>query len=43
MNKDEIITDEFLKQFKTGGELDEFMSSIYKRGLESIFRIIIHF
>ncbi len=38
MNKDEIITDEFLKQFKTGDELNEFMGSIYKRGIESILQ-----
>ena len=38
MNKDEIITDEFLKQFKTGEELTEFMGSIYKRGIESILQ-----
>ena len=38
MNKEEIITDDFLKQFKTGDELNEFMSSIYKRGIESILQ-----
>ena len=38
MNKDEIITDDFLKQFKTGDELNDFMSSIYKRGVESILQ-----
>ena len=36
MKKEDFITDEFLKQFKTGEELTNFLKSIQKRGVEKI-------
>ena len=30
MNKDDLLSDEFLKQFKTGEELSSFLKSIQK-------------
>lgn len=34
MKKEELFTDEFLKQFKTGDELGSFLKQIQKRGIE---------
>lgn len=36
MKKDELLTDEFLKQFKTGEELYGFLAQLQKRGLEKM-------
>lgn len=36
MRPEDIITDEFLKQFKTGKELNDFLAQIQKRGIEKM-------
>ena len=36
MNVEEILTDDFLKQFKTGSELNSFLEALHRRGLEKI-------
>ncbi|GAA3524437.1 IS256 family transposase [Aquimarina addita] len=36
MKKEDFITEDFLKQFKTGEELSSFLKSIQKRGVEKI-------
>lgn len=36
MKKEDFLTDGFLKQFKTGEELNGFLKSIQKRGVEKI-------
>ena len=36
MNKDDLLDDDFLKQFKTGDELTCFLKSIQKRGIEKM-------
>ena len=36
MDSKDLISDEILKQFKTGGELMSFLASIQKRGIEKI-------
>lgn len=36
MNKDDLLSDEFLKQFKTGEELTSFLKNIQKRGIEKM-------
>ncbi|MBS3993428.1 MAG: IS256 family transposase [Bacteroidetes bacterium] len=36
MKKDELLTDEFLKQFKTGEELYSFLAQLQKRGIEKM-------
>lgn len=36
MKKEDLITDEFLKQFKTGDELTKFLKEIQKRGIEKM-------
>lgn len=36
MNKDDLLNDNFLKQFKTGEELTPFLKSIQKRGIEKM-------
>ena len=36
MNKDDLFTDEFLKQFKTGDELSGFLKQLQKRGIEKM-------
>lgn len=36
MDKSELLSDEFLKQFKTGEELSSFLKSIQKRGIEKM-------
>ena len=36
MNKDELFNDEFLKQFKTGEELTDFLKQLQKRGIEKM-------
>lgn len=39
MNKDDLLSDEFLKQFKTGEELSSFLKSIQKRGIEKMLEV----
>ena len=36
MNQDDLLSDQFLKQFKTGEELSSFLKSIQKRGIEKM-------
>jgi transposase-like protein len=36
MKKEDVLSEEFLKQFKTGEELYSFLSQIQKRGIEQI-------
>lgn len=36
MKKDYLLSDEFLKQFKTGEDLNDFLAQLQKRGLEKI-------
>mgnify|MGYP001798096691 CR=1 FL=1 len=36
MKKEDLLTDEFLKQFKTGEELELFISQLHKRGIEKM-------
>ncbi|MBW3544940.1 MAG: transposase, partial [Bacteroidetes bacterium] len=36
MKKEDALSEEFLKQFKTGEELYSFLSQIQKRGVEQI-------
>lgn len=36
MKKEELLSEEFLKQFKTGEELNSFLAQLQKRGLEAI-------
>ena len=36
MNKEDLLHDEFLKQFKTGEELELFLSQLHKRGIEKM-------
>lgn len=36
MKKEDLLTDEFLKQFKTGDDLNNFLSELQKRGIEQI-------
>ena len=36
MKTEELLSDEFLKQFKTGEQLNEFLSSIQKRAIEKM-------
>lgn len=36
MNKDDLLSDKFLKRFKTGEELSSFLKSIQKRGIEKM-------
>jgi len=36
MNKEDLFTDEFLKQFKTGDELNGFLKELQKRGIEKM-------
>jgi len=36
MKKEDVLNDDFLKQFKTGDELSNFLSQLQKRGIESI-------
>lgn len=36
MNKEDLLNDEFLKQFKTGEELTSFLKAIQKRGIEKM-------
>ena len=36
MKKEDLLSDEFLSQFKTGEELNSFLSSLHKRGVEKI-------
>ena len=37
MKKEELFNDEFLKQFKTGDELNGFLKELQKRGIEKMF------
>lgn len=36
MKKEDLLSDEFLKQFKTGEELNDFLKQIQKRGIEKM-------
>ena len=36
MKKEDLLSDEFLKQFKTGEDLNGFLAQLQKRGLEAI-------
>lgn len=36
MKKEDLLTDDFLKQFKTGDDLNNFLSELQKRGVEQI-------
>jgi len=36
MKKEDVLNDDFLKQFKTGDDLNNFLSQLQKRGIESI-------
>src|SRR5690606_31832787 len=36
MRKEELFNDEFLKQFKTGDELNGFLKELQKRGIEKM-------
>lgn len=36
MKKEDVLSDDFLKQFKTGDDLNNFLSQLQKRGIESI-------
>ncbi len=36
MKKKDLLNSDFLKQFKTGEELNKFLSQIQKRGLEQL-------
>ncbi|WP_026809701.1 transposase, partial [Arenibacter latericius] len=36
MKKEDLFDDEFLKQFKSGEELSNFLKQIQKRGLEKM-------
>lgn len=36
MKKEDLLTDKFLKQFKTGDELNSFLKQIQKRGIEKM-------
>ena len=36
MNKEDLLNDDFLKQFKTGEELNSFLNSLQKRAIEKI-------
>ncbi|MCB9322350.1 MAG: IS256 family transposase [Lewinellaceae bacterium] len=36
MKKEDLLNDDFLKQFKTGDELESFLSELHKRGIEKM-------
>lgn len=36
MNKEELLNDDFLKQFKTGEDLEMFLHELHKRGIEKM-------
>ena len=36
MNKEDLLSVEFLKQFKTGDELHSFLAKLQKRGIEKM-------
>lgn len=36
MKKEDLFTDEFLKQFSTGAELTDFLKQLQKRGIEKM-------
>ena len=36
MKKEELLNDDFLKQFKSGEELESFLSQLHKRGIEKM-------
>ena len=36
MKKEDLLNDEFLKQFKTGEELNSFLKELQKRGIEKM-------
>jgi len=35
MEKEDLFNDDFLKQFKTGEELNNFLKQLQKRGIEN--------
>jgi len=36
MRKEELLNDEFFKQFKSGKEFESFLSQLHKRGIEQM-------
>lgn len=38
MNKDDLLNEDFINQFKDGKDLNNFLSELYKRGMESILK-----
>jgi hypothetical protein len=36
MRKEDLLSNEFLKQFKDAGELDSFLGELQKRGVEQL-------
>ena len=36
MKKEDLLNDDFLKQFKSGEELNDFLKQIQKRGIEKM-------
>ena len=36
MKKEDLLNDDFLKQFKNAEELESFLSSLHKRGIEKM-------
>ena len=36
MKKEDLLNEDFLKQFKTGEELNDFLGQLQKRGIEKI-------
>ena len=36
MKKEDLLSDDFLKQFKTGDELHSFLAQLQKRGIEKM-------
>ncbi len=42
MKKEDLLNDEFLKQFNTGEELTSFLKTIQKRGIEQMLEGELH-
>ena len=36
MKKEDLLSDDFLKQFKSGAELNDFLKQIQRRGIEKM-------
>ncbi|HHV85796.1 MAG TPA: IS256 family transposase, partial [Petrimonas sp.] len=36
MRKEELLNDDFFKQFKSGKEFENFLSQLHKRGIEQM-------